>query len=331
LNELGHTNILVVDKLGSSPTKWKNLRDCQFADYMEYDEFCGNKGWKEGLKGVTTVLHLGAKSATTEKDAAFLMDNNYGFSQWLSDWCVENGARFIYASSAATYGADTAMDDTAPITNLKPLNAYGYSKLLFDLWMTRKGRLESGAVGLKYTNIMGRGEAHKDDMRSVVCKAYDSLREGRAIELFESANPAIKTSDIRRDLLSVEDAAKITVWFALDPEGRKGAGLFNVGSGESTSFADLATYTAEAYCANHTPPLILPPSDPWALIQRDTTFLQFPYITYVPMPEHLRSRYQYVTCASIAKLRAAGYTEEFTPLKQAVSEYVEWMAKEDGV
>lgn len=342
LNAEGITDILIVDRLRDSPHKWKTLSSLRFADYMDADTFAAD-GFRKGyaaLRDVKTVIHCGANSATTETDVAYLMRTNYDFSQWLAIWAKEYNARFVYASSAATYGADAVMDDTSQyidyLDSLRPLNPYGFSKSLFDRWMAREGRLngKGAAVGLKYTNVFGHPEHHKGDMRSVVCKAYDSLRAGKPIQLFESANPEVKTSEIRRDFISVEDAAAVTVWAAVG-EGKSVAGLFNVGSGVATSFVDLATYTAEAFVTARSIP-----RDTWTVegevhsmafsgIKTKKVQLSFPYVQYVAMPQHLRSRYQYVTCAPITKLRDAGYTAAFTPLKDAVERYVGELAKED--
>lgn len=347
LNRQGHTDILIVDKLGSSPHKWRTLSQLRFADYVEWDDFSANSYARAGkwIDGVTTVLHLGARSHTTEQDAAFLMRNNFEASQELGDWCEREGARFVYASSAATYGADTSMDDTGDLRyleTLRPLNPYSFSKHLFDLWMTRNGAFDpsgilnrgGGAVGLKYTNVFAPPwEHHKGNQRSVVAKAYDSLKAGQPITLFESARKDVKTEEIRRDFLSADDAARITVWFALDGKGRKASGLYNVGSGQSTSFTDLARFTAEAFVAEHGAPV---PSPDYVYNEQTGEMkrvwpenLAFPYIDYAPMPEELRRRYQYHTNPPIAKLRAAGYAEPITPLKDAIRDYVGILAREE--
>jgi ADP-L-glycero-D-manno-heptose 6-epimerase len=328
LNSIGRTDIMVVDKLGSCPHKWKNLRGCRFRDYEEYVD-------QEHLVEIvddlepSAVIHLGANSSTTETDVAHLMENNYDVSKALGAACSLMSVRFVYASSAATYGADVAMDDTAEIDDLIPLNPYGYSKHLTDLWMRHAN---PNAVGLKYTNVFGRGEYHKGDMRSMVCKGYQSLIAGEPIRVFESARADIATKDMRRDFISVEDAAKITVWFALDLVGAETAGLYNVGSGEATSFEDLALYTAWATSNASAVPLKITrrevQKDWWGNLKWRYVNVESPFIEHVPMPEHLQSKYQYYTCAPISKLRAAGYSDEITPVKTAVGDYVKWMAKE---
>jgi ADP-L-glycero-D-manno-heptose 6-epimerase len=336
LNKRGITNILAVDKLGSCPHKWRNLAQCHIADYIEYDDL----RLDDLPASIDTVVHCGARSHTTETDAAFLIRNNYRFSQDLARWCKAHGARFVYASSAATYGADTVMDDTAPIDNLRPLNPYGLSKQLFDQWMTHEGWLdEKWAVGLKYTNVFGPLERHKGEQRSLVCKAYDSLRAGKPIELYESARPDVETEEIARDFIYVEDAAKVTVWFALDEQGRKAHGLFNVGSGVATSFRDLAWNTADAARTAHPDLSVGQYQAGYKYVDNKPVYkpdwrtgdLDFPWITYAPMPEQLRARYQYRTNPPIAKLRAAGYTEPFKSVEEGVREYVgEWLAKEES-
>jgi ADP-L-glycero-D-manno-heptose 6-epimerase len=329
LNKRNLRDIWIVDRLGNCRHKWEGLSRVRIRDYLEVEEFDVAK-----IPSPDIVIHQGARSHTTETNAAFLIRNNYRFSQDLARWCKTHGARFVYASSAATYGADTALDDCAPIDSLRPLNPYGLSKQLFDQWMTHEGWLDEGwAAGLKYFNVYGPFERHKGEQRSLVCKAYDSLRAGKPIELFESARPDVKTGDIRRDFLYVEDAAKITVWFALNEKGREAHGLFNVGSGVATSFTDLARYTSLAYVAAHGEPTIQKTES--EILQERVACAKPdhwrpPYIRYVPMPEQLRARYQYYTCAPITKLRTAGYTEPFKGVEEGVREYVtEWLAKED--
>lgn len=317
LNKHGYTDIIITDKLGLSPYKWKNLSKIKYSDYIEWDDFAKNE-YKYGIsimEKVSVIIALGAHSYTTEKNAAFLIRNNYETQKWLAIHARDNNARFVYASSAATYGAGEIrdQDDSEYLSSLRPLNVYGYSKHLFDLWMTRQGW--GNATGLKYTNIFGSHERHKGDQRSLVCKAYDSLKSGKPIELFQSARQDIKMEEIRRDFLWVGDAAKITVWFALDEKGQQANGLFNVGSGVSTSFCDLAKFTIESFANVH--------GANWMGVKDG-------YIHYVPMPEELRGRYQYVTQVSIEKLRRAGYEGEIMPIKKAIDIYVkEWLSKEE--
>lgn len=328
LNFLGHTNLLLVDKLGQSPHKWKTLSTLRFSEYLEYDEFCATS-WTNRLAGIETVIHHGARSHTTETDAAFLIKNNYRFSQHLAQWAKDNNAKFIYASSAATYGmGDNGMedrDDVKYLETLRPLNPYGMSKALFDTWMARRGW--EGVVGLKYFNVYSGPERHKGEQRSLVCKAYDSLKSGRPIELFRSVREDVKDEDLSRDFLHVSDAAKVAVWFALDPQGRNQSGLYNVGSGKAERFYDLARFTAEAYAKKrgelHPPPnsIYSDRISPKGLIS--------PYVIYIDMPEALRGRYQYYSRANITKLRKAGYTDSFLSLEEGVSRYVGELAREE--
>lgn len=343
LNSFGYTNIVIVDKLGSSPYKWKMLSQLRFADYIEWDDFSAND-FRRGhqlTSHVKAIIALGARSYTTEKDAAFLIRNNYEANKWLAERSIQVNARFVYASSAATYGADSAMndsDDLAHLESLRPLNAYGYSKTLFDIWMAREGlfTFQQGAVGLKYTNVFSpKWEQHKGEQRSLVAKAYEALSAGQPITLFRSPRDDIKTEDIRRDFLGATDAAKVTVWFALDEVGRKQTGIYNVGSGKAESFVDLARFTAEAFVAERGEPK---PSEDM-VYNKKTGLIEsiwpkdfaFPYITYINMPEHLHGRYQYFTNPCIAKLRAAGYDEPIAPLKEAIREYVGEMAREKSL
>jgi ADP-L-glycero-D-manno-heptose 6-epimerase len=267
----------------------------RFADYLDAEEFFPRLAAQPDAFGeVATVFHLGACSSTTERDASYLIANNVRRSQELARWASERGARFVYASSAATYGArESGMrEDLAP-HSLRPLNMYGYSKHLFDLWMRREGLLNT-AVGLKYFNVYGPNEDHKGAMRSVVAKAYDQIRERGTIQLFESYREGIANGEQTRDFLYVKDAVAVTSYLA---RTRGASGLYNVGSGLERTWNDLAHAVFAA--------LELPPR-----------------IEYVPMPDELRGKYQYRTVATIDRLREAGWTRPATPLEDAVADYV---------
>jgi ADP-L-glycero-D-manno-heptose 6-epimerase len=240
------------------------------------------------------VFHLGACSSTTERDASYLIANNVRRSQEIARWAFARDARFVYASSAATYGArETGLREDLDPHALRPLNMYGYSKHLFDQWMRREGLLDA-AAGLKYFNVFGPNEDHKGTMRSVVAKAYERIEARGTIELFKSYREGIADGEQTRDFLYVKDAAAITAFLARAPHA---GGLFNVGAGIDRSWNDLAGAVFSAL----------------GLPRR---------IEYVEMPEVLRGKYQYRTVATIDRLRAAGWTAPLTALEDAVSDYV---------
>jgi ADP-L-glycero-D-manno-heptose 6-epimerase len=293
LNRRGIEDILLVDRLGTSE-KWKHLVPLRFADYLEAEEFyprlaCGPTAFGD----VSHVYHLGACSATTERNATYLIANNYRLTQSLATWSVARDARFVYASSAATYGArESDMREDLDPHALVPLNMYGYSKHLFDLWAEREGLLDR-IVGLKFFNVYGPNEDHKGDMRSVVAKAYEQIVADGSIRLFESYRPGTAHGEQTRDFLYVKDAAAIAVHLATS----SAAGIYNVGAGIARSWNDLA-YAIFAALG------------------------RAPQITYIPMPESLRGRYQYRTEASVDRLRASGYSAPFTTLEDGVRDYV---------
>jgi ADP-L-glycero-D-manno-heptose 6-epimerase len=294
LNLEGVEDIVAVDRLGTSE-KWRHLVPLRFADYLDADEFYAALAARpDALGEVATVFHLGACSSTTERDASYLIQNNVRCSQEVARWAFARGARFVYASSAATYGArESELREDLDPHALRPLNMYGYSKHLFDGWLRREGLLER-AVGLKYFNVYGPNEDHKGTMRSVVAKAYEQIRARGTIELFRSYREGIADGEQSRDFLYVKDAAAVTTFLARTPSA---GGLFNVGAGIDRTWNDLA---AAVFAA-----LDLPAR-----------------IEYVDMPEELRGKYQYRTVADVSKLRAAGWEQPATPLERAVDDYV---------
>ena len=299
LNQRGHSDIVVTDFLGSDE-KWKNLVPLKFADYVDAAEFRQHLVRNASFYGkFSAVFHLGACSATTEKNAAYLADNNYGYTKELAAWSLAGGTRFIYASSAATYGDGAqGMEDVGEeIEKLRPLNMYGYSKHLFDLHAQRVGWLPR-IVGVKYFNVYGPNEDHKGDMRSLVNKAYQQILATGRVQLFKSHKPEFKDGEQMRDFLYVKDAIEMTIHFAEHPEGQRSAGLFNLGSGEANTWLTL---TNAIFAALGKPP----------------------QIDFIDMPEVLRGKYQYYTKADIAKLRGSGYERAMTPLAEAVRDYVQ--------
>lgn len=233
LNELGYDDIVVVDRLDETD-KWKNLAPLKFSDYLDAYDFIDEL---DDFKDAKVLLHLGACSSTTETDADFMIRNNYQYTQDLAQWAIKQGIRFIYASSAATYGDGSAgMDDGIDeINKLRPLNLYGYSKQLFDQYAARHGMFDR-IVGLKYFNVFGPNENHKGEMRSLVNKAFDQINATGKLQLFKSHNPDYTDGEFGRDFVYVKDAVEMTLHFF----ERDGGGLYNVGSGRMNTWNALA-------------------------------------------------------------------------------------------
>lgn len=301
LNQRGIEDIYVVDYL-KSDERFKNLVPLSFNEYYEADFFLDMIGDAESGSdffkdaGVKTVFHLGACSSTMEKDAKYLFENNVQYSQILASNCIPNDIRFVYASSAATYGdGSRGMDDKDPdIQNLRPLNMYGYSKHMLDLWLDKMGMAEH-CVGLKYFNVYGPNEGHKGDMRSVVHKAFGQIQETGKIKLFKSYHPDYKDGCQMRDFLYVKDAVDMTLHLA---ESDTANGLYNLGSGVAHTWLDLAAAVFKAMGK---------PMD----------------VEFIDMPEDLKKKYQYYTCADISKLRSTKFKKDITPLETAVADYVQ--------
>ena len=295
LNLRGREDILVTDVLGKD-SKWKNLSPLRFDDYLQADAFLDLLDENpDALGGIRTIFHLGACSATTETDAGYLMENNFGYTKRLAQWALQRGIRFVYASSAATYGDGAlGMDDgTDHLETLRPLNAYGYSKHLFDLHAKRYGWLGSIA-GIKYFNVFGPNEGHKGEMRSLVSKAYEQILETGKVRLFKSHRPDYKNGEQVRDFVYVKDAVAMTLHIADTPTAN---GLFNIGTGTPRTWVDLAT----------------------ALF---TALGRKPEIEFIDMPDHIRNQYQYHTCADISRLKATGWSSAPISLEDSVSDYV---------
>lgn len=297
LNQRGISDIVITDLLGSDE-KWRNLTPLKFADYLEADDFRKRIGQNQAALGdFSAVFHLGACSATTEKNASYLIDNNFNVTKELAAWSLAKNIRFIYASSAATYGDGAqGMDDQDPnLGRLRPLNMYGYSKHLFDQHAQRKGWLDR-IVGVKYFNVFGPNEDHKGDMRSLVNKAYEQIRTTGRVGLFKSYHPDFKDGEQMRDFLYVKDAVEMTLHFA--ESATTAGGLFNLGSGNANTWLTLTRAIFSA--------LNLPPK-----------------IDFIEMPEALKGKYQYYTKADITKLRNAGYRRAMTPIEDAIRDYVQ--------
>ncbi|MCE9614103.1 MAG: ADP-glyceromanno-heptose 6-epimerase [Lentisphaerae bacterium] len=292
LNARGLDNILIVDRLNHA-AKQRNLNGLRYKDFVDKEVF--RIALRAGtVQPAVTIFHLGACSSTTETNAAYLEDNNVGYSRDLCEWALTTGARFVYASSAATYGDGSLgySDDDAMTPRYQPLNLYGHSKQKFDVWALNH-RLFSRIVGLKYFNVYGPGEDHKGDMRSVVNKAFAQIRDSGELCLFKSYNPRYADGEQDRDFVYVRDAVNVTLYFHDHPDV---SGLFNCGTGRARTWLDLAHAIFVAMG-------------------------RAPRIRMIDMPDTLRAKYQYHTEAETTKLHAAGYRTPFTSIEDGVLDY----------
>ena len=292
LNRNGENDIIAVDVLRTND-KWKNLRHLSFIDYLDREQLLP---FLENAKNVRAIIHLGACSATTERDAYYLMENNYRYTLQLAQYALKNNIRFIYASSAATYGMGEQGydDDESQIHLLRPMNMYGYSKQVFDLKARREGWLKK-IVGLKFFNVYGPNEYFKGDMSSVVFKAFNQIKEKGYVRLFKSHRPDFKDGEQLRDFIYVKDVLEVIMFFLNHPEIN---GLYNVGTGKARTFKDLVSATFNAMNLE-------------------------PKIEYFDMPPELRDRYQYFTEAKMDKLRKAGFSKDFHSLEEGIKDYVQ--------
>ncbi len=297
LNQRGYDDIILVDRLGEGE-KWKNLNGLKYADVIHKDDFYEMVIEDQLPSDVETIFHLGACSSTTETDADYLLFNNYVYSVELAKYSVDNGIRFIYASSAATYGngENGYNDNEDEIEKLRPLNMYGYSKQMFDLWAKRNGLLNE-IVGLKYFNVYGPNEYHKGDMMSVVRKAFFQIEKEGKMKLFKSYKKEYSDGGQMRDFIYVKDAVEMTIFFM---ENKDASGIFNIGTGEARTWNDLANALFSALGKE-------------------------PNIEYIEMPEELKNKYQYFTQANITKIRNAGYDKPISSIEEGVADYVKYM------
>lgn len=296
LNERGQDDILVVDDL-TDGTKYKNIVDCAIRDYLDKDEFLlqiqNNAAFD---KPITAIFHEGACSTTTEWDGRFMMRNNYEYSKTLLHYALRHQIPFIYASSAAIYGAGQVFKESPEYE--APLNVYGYSKLQFDNYVRRLfPNIQSQVVGLRYFNVYGPREQHKGSMASVAFHCDQQLLKQGSVKLFEGSD-GYGNGEQRRDFIYVGDVVKVNLWL-LDNANCKG--IFNVGTGRSEPFNAIA----QAVLAWH---------------KRGD-------LTYIPFPDHLKGHYQSFTEADITNLRALGYDGEFKDVATGVKEYLDWMQK----
>lgn len=292
LNSEGISDILVVDDLGTDE-KWKNLLGKQFNDYLHKDQFLQLVEQNEAPKA-SAIVHMGACSATTERDAEFMMQNNFRYTKTLAQWAIRNDSRFIYASSAATYGdGEHGFSDTmSDFNQLSPLNVYALSKQLFDLWAIRTGAIDK-ITGIKFFNVFGPNEYHKEDMSSVVFKAFHQIKEKGSMGLFKSYRDDYADGEQKRDFVYIKDCCEVLWWFFQNQT----TGVFNLGTGKARSWNDLARATFKA--------LDVPEK-----------------IKHIDMPETLKEKYQYFTEAEMQKLSDAGCSHQFLSLEDAVDDYV---------
>ncbi len=292
LNDEGIDDVLVVDELKSG-NKWKNLVGKRFTDILHKDDFRFRLLSGEYDGGIEGIFHFGACSSTTETDADYLLDNNYAYSRDLAEFAAAQDVRLIYASSAATYGDGSKGYSDTEFDSLCPLNMYGYSKHIFDQWVRRKG-YDKRFVGLKFFNVFGPNEYHKNDMASLVFKACRQIEQSGTVELFKSYRDDYADGEQKRDFIYVADAVNAVWGFWLDP---RTAGIYNIGTGRARSWNDLVNATFMA-------------------LQRPAS------IRYIDMPPNLRDQYQYFTQAEVGRLRSALPQLHFHTLEDAVADYV---------
>lgn len=294
LNKKGREDIIIVDHFGEND-KYKNLIALKYLDVFDRDDFgqMVHDGFLKSNK-VESVYHLGACSSTTQLDMNFLLRNNYEYTKFLCGHSINNNIRFVYASSAATYGdGSQGYDDNEDLLDtLRPLNPYGFSKQMFDQWAKREGYLDKIA-GLKYFNVFGPNEYHKGDMQSIVSKAYKQVKETGKIRLFKSYSNEYGDGEQKRDFIYVKDAVDMTLFFG---ENKIVNGIYNVGTGKANTFNDFVKPVFKALNIKEN-------------------------IEYFEMPDVLKGRYQDFTQANMSKIRKAGYKGEFTKIEDAVIDY----------
>ena len=293
LNSEGIDDVLIVDELGRAE-KWKNLVGRTFIDYIHKDEFidilCNNK-----FRNVSAIIHMGACSSTTELDADYLMNNNYRYTMTLAKWAIERNVRFIYASSAATYGDGSLgfSDDESIVKKFRPLNIYGYSKHIFDVWAIRN-RVIDKISGIKFFNVFGPNEYHKEDMVSIVYRAFHQIIKTGKVFLFKSQREEYNDGEQMRDFIYIKDCVDV-IWWLL--QNNNVNGIFNLGTGRARTWNDIigATFSAMGYEAK---------------------------IEYIDMPESLGDRYQYFTEAKMEKIHNKGCIFDFRSLEESVYDYI---------
>jgi len=295
LNQQGRTDIIIVDDL-SDGTKFRNIVDCDIADYWDKDDFLKRIQNQRGLpKNIDVIFHEGACSSTTEWDGKFMMQNNYEFSKTLLHYCLEQSIAFIYASSAATYGGNKQFTESREYED--PLNVYGYSKWQFDQYVRslNLGK-QTQVVGLRYFNVYGPREQHKGSMASVAFHLHKQLLKGENPKLFEGCDGYDNGGQLR-DFIYIDDIVAVNLWLFKHPEVN---GIFNVGTGKAQSFKDVANAVID--------------------------FHQQGEIEYIPFPDHLKGSYQSYTQADMTKLRSVGYGAPFKTVQEGVALYLQWLS-----
>ena len=293
LNEAGRSDIVIVDNI-SETDKWMNMRNKKYIKYVHKSRFLEELPTYENVEA---IVHMGAQSSTTERDFDYLWENNFEYTKALWNYCAEKHISFIYASSAATYGdGSLGFNDRMDIDKLLPLNGYGYSKQLFDMWVKHQAKsFPAQYCGLKFFNVYGPNEYFKGSMASMVFHGFNQIKETGKVKLFKSCNPNYADGGQLRDFVYVKDICKVIMWLLVN---KHVSGLFNVGTGRAQSFAELAEATFHA--------LELEPN-----------------IEYIDMPEKLRGKYQYYTKAEMSKLYDAGYPYHFADVENGVRDYVQ--------
>lgn len=309
LNTKLQRNDLVITDHITHENQWQNLVKREYAQYLDKSQLLE---WLETRKDISAIIHMGAISATTERDFNKLVTDNIHYSQNLWNWCAANKVPFFYASSAATYGDGENGYDDASIDNLRPLNGYGYSKHFFDQWVLRQVANQQPAppawAGFKFFNVYGPNEYHKERMASVAFHSFNQFKETGTVKLFKSHKQGYEDGMQLRDFVYVKDAAAVVAHFLESAlQGKAAAnGIYNVGTGQARAFKDLATNVM-------------------------TSLGKAPHITYIDMPADLQGRYQYFTEANMAKLRATGYSAAFHSLEDGVKDYVQnYLMHEDA-
>lgn len=309
LNERGVSKIIAVDNLAKAE-KFKNLVDCDIADYIDKQDFIARiqAGHFDG--DVEAIFHEGACSDTMETDGRYMMENNYRYSSILLDWCLDQDVQFLYASSAATYGASSVFKEERQ--NEGPLNVYGYSKFLFDQIVRQRlaKAPSSQIVGFRYFNVYGPREQHKGRMASVAFHNFHQYRAEGKVKLFAGSHGYANGGQMR-DFVYVEDVAKVNLFFLDHPEQ---SGIFNLGSGRAQSFNDVAVAAVNG-CRRHNG------LEPQALAELQ----QSGQIEYIAFPEALKGKYQAYTQADLGALRAAGYSAPMATVEEGVSRYIDWL------
>jgi len=290
LNDLGISNIIIVDELGTDE-KWKNLVNLKYKDFIHKNNFLEEL---KLMKNIDLIIHMGACSSTTETDSDYLIDNNFKYSKELFDWCLKNNCRLIYASSAATYGDGSIGYDDSKTDELKPLNMYGYTKKLFDQYVLNSENKPKQCVGLRFFNVYGPNEYHKGKMASVIFHSFNQIKKEKEIKLFKSYKKEYSDGEQKRDFVYVKDTVEVVLFMM---KNDKINGIFNVGTGEARSFNDLARSVFKAMNLKEN-------------------------IKYVDMPQGLKEKYQYYTQANNEKLRKAGYKKKFYSLEEGTKDYV---------